>query len=80
MTMWLKELLKLKFLIDAKSGIAQLTYDDYADHETREVTESELETINAGIREIQADYEKRLKTYYKRYKDKIYSMGYWANR
>ena len=73
---------KLKLLKDERSNIYQLSYDEARDKdvETKEVTEKELEAINQGIREIQADYEKRLKTYYKRYSDKIFTSGYWANR
>ena len=29
---------------------------------------------------IISDYDKRLASYYKKYQDKIYTTGYWANR
>ena len=61
-------------------GLASLTYDDNPEGEYRDVSEEELEQINKGIREVQEDYTKRLKTYYKRYGDKVYTSGYWANR
>ena len=61
-------------------GVSALTYGDMPDHNTREVTEDELKEINAGIEEIRANYDKRLKSYYKRYEDKIRVSGYWANR
>ena len=46
----------------------------------REVTSSELETINAAIKEVQDDYRKRLEAYFKRYSAKISSTSYWADR
>lgn len=73
---------RLKLIKDEKSNIAQLSYDDPRDEslEVREVSEKELEAINQGIREINDNYEKRLKTYYKKYSDKIFTSGYWAYR
>ena len=46
----------------------------------RELTPAEIETINAAIEEVRADYQKRLETYFKRYSGKISTHGYWANR
>lgn len=42
-------------------------------------TESKKKILSA-IEILKKDYEKRLKTYYKKYSDKIYTHGYWANR
>lgn len=36
--------------------------------------------INEAIKEVRADYRKRLDTYFKKYKAKIHSSGYWVNR
>ena len=46
----------------------------------RKVTEKELVIINQAIQEVIDDYQKRLKTYYKKYNKNIYSSGYWVNR
>ena len=48
--------------------------------EYRKATEDDLKAIRQGLSEISADYEKRLKTYWKRYGDKVHAAGYWANR
>lgn len=42
--------------------------------------EKETEEYIKCIDVIMNEYEKRLKTYYKKYSDKIYTYGYWANR
>lgn len=60
--------------------LALLTYEDDSRFEAREISEDELEEINNGIKEVRENYEKRLKAYYKRYKDKIIATGYWSNR
>lgn len=62
--------------------LAALTYENEEDLKvkSREVSESELKEINNSIKEVREDYEKRLKTYYKRYGDKIRASGYWKNR
>jgi hypothetical protein len=57
-----------------------LTYNDNDSDRQREVTPEELKIINAAINEVKADYTKRLEAYYKKYSNKIYSMGYWADR
>lgn len=36
--------------------------------------------ILSAIEIIKKDYKKRLQTYYKKYANKIYTHGYWANR
>ena len=60
--------------------LATLSYEDSPDGPYREVTDDELKQINDGIEEVRKDYDKRLKSYYKRYKDKIRVNGYWRNR
>lgn len=61
--------------------LASLTYDEPDGYEaTREVSESELVEINNAIEEVQKDYEKRLKQYYDKYKDKISYRGYYRER
>ena len=56
---------------------------DYA-HESpvfvRYLTDDETKEILQAYEQIKQDYEKRLRTYYKRYHDKITTHGYWANR
>lgn len=59
--------------------MAQIEYELRQEWATP-VTEEQLEIINEAIREVQADYEKRLERYWKRYKDKVITVGYWANR
>lgn len=46
----------------------------------RELTDSDIEAINAAIEEVRTDYRKRLESYYKKYAHKIGTYGYWANR
>lgn len=61
--------------------LAVLTYDEPDGYEeTREVSESELVEINNAIEEVLNDYEKRLKKYYDKYKDKISYRGYYRER
>ena len=43
-------------------------------------TDDDIMAIKQGLSEIAADYEKRLKTYWKRYSNKVHASGYWANR
>lgn len=57
-----------------------LTYIESDSDRAEEVTPEMLEVINEAIREVREDYKKRLKNYWKRYNDKIYTYGYWANR
>ena len=56
------------------------TWDEPSTDVLRELTSAEMDTINAVITEVQADYMKRLETYYNRYANKISTHGYWANR
>jgi hypothetical protein len=44
------------------------------------VTQELLEVINAKGKELQADYRKRLESYWKRYSDNVSFCGYWVNR
>lgn len=67
-----------------KNGLelATLTYDNPEDikGEYKEISESELEEINKGVDEVRDNYEKRIKTYFNKYGDKIRASGYWKNR
>lgn len=49
-------------------------------HYLRKATPAEIKAVNKARKEINANYEKRLKTYWKRYSDKVHARGYWANR
>lgn len=44
------------------------------------LTPDEEQEVIALIDELKMQYSKRLETYYKRYSNKIYTCGYWANR
>lgn len=46
----------------------------------RFLDDDEIQEYNRIIEELREKYNKRLENYYKRYKDKIYASGYWANR
>ena len=46
----------------------------------RQVTEGELRLINSAINESIKEYEKRLRTYFKKYSKNIHAMGYWVDR
>lgn len=50
------------------------------DYTMIEASEQDLKVINQAIEEVRQHYKKRLKTYWKKYKDKVYAVGYWANR
>lgn len=62
--------------------LTSLTYEDSEDLKVpyKEVNEEQLEEINKGIKEVRENYEKRLKTYYDKYSDKLRATGYWKNR
>ena len=67
----------------SNSDIANLSvYDDnsYKLGFKRYLTDDEAQDIKKLVELLKADYIKRLKTYYKRYGDKITTHGYWANR
>lgn len=60
-------------------------YQEYCEpHESkvfvRYLTDEETKEILKAYEQIKQDYDKRLRTYYKRYHDKITTYGYWANR
>ena len=57
-------------------------YEDWEvpENAIRKVNAEELVLINAKIDEAIERFEKRLKTYYKKYADKITTRGYWADR
>lgn len=45
-----------------------------------EMSELELKQFAEAVDELKADFEKRLRTYWKRYSDKVHASGYWAWR
>lgn len=47
---------------------------------TAPIDEKELNELIKVIAELKSNYIKRLETYYKKYGEKIYGYGYWANR
>ena len=61
---------------------SQYGYFDKVEDKTfkRWLTEEEEETILSIDEEIKQNFIKRLKNYYKRYKEHIYCQGYWVNR
>lgn len=46
----------------------------------RPMTDEEIDKANAALRDVMNDYGKRLRTYWKRYSDKVCAIGYWVNR
>lgn len=52
----------------------------YLKLKVRNLTREEIEEVAEANAEVIKAYQKRLETYYKRYGDKIYQRGYWANR
>lgn len=46
----------------------------------RFLTNDEIKAYNKVLAQAREDFTKRLTTYYKRYADKIITVGYWANR
>jgi hypothetical protein len=48
--------------------------------ELRKATQQEIDLANEARKMTNADYEKRLLMYWKRYSDKVHASGYWANR
>ncbi len=46
----------------------------------RKVTDEEKALIKAKLAEFKVNYLKRLNAYWKRFSDKVYASGYWANR
>ena len=56
------------------------TNSSYGDTAVRSLTEQEIEDFNNVYLEQETAYKKRLATYWKKYQNKIYWEGYWANR
>ncbi len=44
------------------------------------LTEAEIDILNAEIEKNKEAYKKRLRTYWKKYQEKVTTYGYWANR
>lgn len=44
------------------------------------LTQEEKKQVVNELKALQADYIKRLETYWKKYSDKVYTYGYWADR
>lgn len=44
------------------------------------LTEAEIALLNTEIEKNKEEYKKRLRTYWKKYQDKVTTYGYWANR
>lgn len=49
-------------------------------HYLRRATADEIIAVNKARAEINANYEKRLATYWKRYSKNVHACGYWADR
>lgn len=47
---------------------------------SRDLSQDELHELAECEAVARREYEKRLDTYWKRYSDKVYTRGYWANR
>lgn len=58
----------------------ELKYNGFEGGEIFEVKGDDLESLYECSVELKARFEKRLKTYWKRYRDKVVTRGYWANR
>ena len=54
--------------------------DEPVKADERRATESELAVADNALRSARDDCERRLYAYWKRYSDKVYARGYWANR
>lgn len=64
-------------LIPSQTGYGDRIYDGTF---VRFLTNEEKKIIQEIYEDIKSKYLKRLKNYYKRYSNKIYCIGYWANR
>lgn len=47
---------------------------------SRDLSKDEIRELAECEAVVRAKYEKRLNAYWKRYSDKVYTRGYWANR
>jgi hypothetical protein len=63
-----------------EAKLYHLQYMEAVEENQHRITTEELLIINEAIREVQADYTKRLEAYYKKYSSKIHSSGYWVDR
>lgn len=62
-------------------GISDTYFFDGRDDEIiRPLRDDEKEVIEAALNERKAKFIKRLKTYWKRYSNKVFVRGYWADR
>jgi len=43
-------------------------------------TDEEINAVSEALQEVEADFKKRLKTYWKKYSSNVSARGYWANR
>jgi hypothetical protein len=66
---------KLKGWLTARIGEEPRHVGDF-----HKATEDDIMAIKQGLAEMKEAYEKRLKTYWKRYSNKVHAAGYWANR
>lgn len=55
-------------------------FDERGDEPIRPLRDDEKEVIEAALNERKAKFIKRLKTYWKKYSNKVYVRGYWADR
>ncbi len=46
----------------------------------RFLTDDEIKQYNDIVTDLKIKYQDRLANYFKKYRDKIYAVGYWANR
>ncbi len=60
--------------------LTEVQVESHNENDPMFVTEDELEIINQAIKEVQEHFDKRLKTYWKKYSDKITTYGYWRDR
>lgn len=70
------------YLIKHNMAWCELSHYRPFDEKTdlRALTDDEKTEILKAIETLKGNYEKRLKTYFKKYQSKIYAIGYWANR
>lgn len=59
---------------------ARRGWDLARDEEVRNITDAEFDQLKAVLDAHKAAYIERLRRYWKRYGDKVSTMGYWANR
>lgn len=73
----------LKFICDHVYSACYLNVEGWR-HSFKDgdilLTQEEIDILNAEIEKNKEDYKKRLRTYWKKYQDKVTTYGYWANR